>query len=384
MSFAKITKLSLLLLIGLAVDQSLQAQTYTVLFRFSQTLAQGAHPEAGLIQDAAGNLYGTTNGGGSAKLGTVFKFSTTGQETVLHSFLGGADGAHPLAGLIFDSAGNLYGTTQAGGPANLGTVFKLDALGNEIVLHSFAGGTDGANPYGSLIRDSAGNLYGTTFFGGTAAKGTVFKVDTAGNETILHSFTGEARGDGANPAAGLVGDSAGNFYGTTKFGGLREGIVFKMDPNGGMTVLFSFPYANLAYGEQPLASLILHAGYLYGTANRGGSFQLGTVFKLDTSGGHVTALHSFDGSDGASPLASVVSDSSGNLYGTTARSPGCTCGVVFKLDPNGVETVLHTFTGGSDGRKPAAGLWMDSAGNLYGTTEFGGTGDQGTIFKITP
>ncbi len=360
--------------------------------------------------------------------------SSVGNETVLYSFTGtNGDGAQPTAGLIMDSAGNLYGTTQFGGvtscfsdriPPGCGTVFKLDPSGNETVLHSFTGTNgDGANPAASLIMDSAGNLYGTTQFGGVTSCssgsfvppgcGTVFKLDPSGHETVLYSFT-LTNGDGANPAAGLIMDSAGNLYGTTQLGGITSGncpnsgtnttapppvgcgTVFKLDPSEHETVLYSFTLTN-GDGAQPVAGLIMDsAGNLYGTTPFGGVTSssclvfvtgppippgCGTVFKLDPSG-HETLLHSFTGTngDGAQPVAGLIMDSAGNLYGTVAASAG----TVFRLEPSGHETVLHSFTGSPDGEDPVAGVIMDSAGNLYGTTYGGGSAGDGTVFRLEP
>jgi uncharacterized repeat protein (TIGR03803 family) len=233
------------------------AGTETVLYRFTRTGGDGALPYGGLVRDAAGNLYGTTAGGGDLSCGDgdgcgiVFKVDSTGKETVLHIFTGtGGDGSDPFDALILDAAGNLYGTTSAGGNGSpcpygsrsCGTVFKLDTTGKETVLHNFSG-LDGAGPFAGLIRDSAGNFYGTTEFGGdmscsilgTPGCGTVFKLDTAGTLTVLHSFTGS---DGANPISGLIRDAADNFYGTTEFGGDLPtcdsdpgcGVVFKLKP----------------------------------------------------------------------------------------------------------------------------------------------------------
>jgi uncharacterized repeat protein (TIGR03803 family) len=210
-----------------------QAQTYTVLHRF--TGADGRIPsEYGhLIEDPAGNFYGTTVSGGASNWGVVFKLDTTGTETVLHSFTGSADGGYPLAGLIRDSAGNLYGTTQSAGIGLAGVVFKVDTAGTETVLYAFTGGADGAYPLGGLVRDSAGNLYGTASGGGASSQGAVFKVDTTGTETVLYSFTGGE--DGGYPLAGLTQDSAGNLYGTTSYGGSGrvtsgDGVVFMLKP----------------------------------------------------------------------------------------------------------------------------------------------------------
>src|ERR1700722_18280865 len=256
-----------------------QTYTYTVLHRF--TGADGARPFAGLIGDSADNLYGTTIYGGAWGYGVVFKLNKTG-ETVLHSFTGGADGSGPQAGLIQDSAGNLYGTTENGGAWGYGVVFKLDTTGTETVLHSFADKPGGANPVARLIQDSAGNLYGTTEYGGASGSGVAFKLDTTGTERSLYSFTGGA--DGGRPAAGLTRDSAGNFYGTTQYGGAsNKGVVFKLDTTGTETVLHSF--TGFADGGYPYAGLIQDSlGSLYGTTADGGPSHHGVVFKLDTTG----------------------------------------------------------------------------------------------------
>ncbi|MGA8493494.1 MAG: choice-of-anchor tandem repeat GloVer-containing protein [Terriglobales bacterium] len=357
---------------------SAQAQTYSVLYSFKGY--HGKNPYAGLIQDKKGNLYGTTSVGGAYNLGTVFELKTTGKEKVLYSFTSRATGTNPWAGLVRDSDGNLYGTTKHGGTYNYGVVFKLDTTGAETVLHSFTG-KDGAEPQGGLVRDSAGNLYGTTLFGGGGG-GVVFKLDTTGAETVLYSFLGGA--DGGNPPAGLVRDSAGNLYGTTTWGGTYwVGVVFKVDTTGAETVLHSFTGG--ADGGEPYAGLVRDsAGNLYGTTYYGGaSGAYGAVFKLDTTGAE-TVLYSFTGgADGGQPLAGLVRDSAGNLYGTTREGGAYSNGVVFKLDTTGVETVLYSFEGGAGGF-PEAGLLRDSAGNLYGTTQAGGAYNHGLVFKITP
>ena len=340
-----------------------EAQTYKVLHTFTAR-TDGASPYAGLLRDGAGNLYGTTYRGGASDIGTVYKIDKTGTESALYSFSGCCDvyknGATPDGGLVRDAAGNLYGTTLEGGAAKSGTVFKLDTAGTETVIHSFTGtGGDGAEPYAGLIRDAAGNLYGTTIYAGDLAChppygcGTVFKLDAAGAETVLYSFTGIG-GDGALAYGGLVLDAAGNLYGTTAGGGDLFcgagngcGIVFKLDTTGKETVLHIFTGTG-GDGSNPFDALILDAaGNLYGTTSSGGDESsciyggggCGTVFKLDTTGKE-TVLHSFTGSDGANPVAGLIRDAAGNLYGTTQDGgdlPTCDsepgCGVVFKLRP---------------------------------------------------
>src|SRR5215471_19211444 len=268
---------------------------------------------------------------------------------VLYTFLGPpTDGQFPPARLTLDSAGNLYGTTLDGGADDWGVIFKLDTAGSEKVLHNFTGGADGATPgFSSPILDPAGNLYGTAWQGGNGCGidtcGVVFKVDTAGNLTVLHAFNGI---DGFNPFATLFRDSAGNLYGTTQFGG--------------------------------------DSGY-------------GNLFKLDPTTGKETVLYSFTGGvDGFQPSAELIQDSAGNFYSTTPSGGDLThcnpvgCGVVFKLDPaTGTETVLYAFTGRTDGWLPAGGLVQDAAGYFYGVTAYGGapcaqhgTSGCGVVFKL--
>ncbi len=376
--------------------QPTQAQTFTVLYTFTGG-ADGGQPYAGLIVDNKGNLYGTTSEGGSGLLGcpkgcgTVFKVDSAGNETVLHNF--GqitTDGASPMFGsLIRDSAGNLYGTTSFGGTYDSGTIFRLSASGKETVL-SFAGGAKGGFPYAGLTPDTAGNVYGTTYYRGTGCPpygcGTVFKVSSTGKETVLYSFTGGA--DGGYLWDGVVRDSAGNLYGTTLDGGTSNyGTVFKVDSTGNKTVLHSFPEGE--DGGDPYAGLIRDsAGNLYGTTSAGGASGGGTVFKVDSSGNE-TILYSFCSKtlceDGEAPFAGLAMDSAGNLYGTTYYGGfDLYYGVVFKLDPTGKETVLYNFTGSDDGGLTYAGVVLDSAGNIYGTTPSYGAYGYGTAFKITP
>ncbi len=385
---------AVVLWLGGVATPSAQAQTFTVLYNFSGS-PDGAYPYAGVLRDSAGNLYGTTTVGGSSNQGTVFKVDTSGTETVLHSF-SGADGISPYAGVIMDAMGNLYGTTQNGGTGCSGTgcgvVFKLDTSGKETVLHQFTGDPDGDYPFG-LIQDAKGNLYGATAVGGTTGVfGTVFKVSKSGKETVLHSFTG-ASSDGAFPyLAGVLMDTKGDLYGDTFEGGKYPssgGVVYKLGKNGTLTVLHSF--GNGTDGFEPYGTPVMDKqGNLYGTTYRGGSSGYGTVWKVSKKGKE-TLLHSFAGgtSDGAWPEAGVILDAKGNLYGiTTAGGSGAACGeygcgTVYKLGKNGRLTLLHSFTG-SDGDYPIGGLILDAKGNLYGTAYGGGNDGYGTVWELTP
>jgi len=354
------------------------AQTFKVLYRFNGA-SDGANPWGGLVRDRDGNLYGTTSCGPCmSAYGTIFKVDAKGHESTLYNFTGGADGAEPDSTLIQDSAGYLYGTTSGGGAYNLGTVFKVDIAGNLTVLFSFSGYSSGYFPSGGLIRDAEGNLYGTTQAGGSFY-GTVFKLDASGNETLLHSFNGTD--DGGLPLGGLVADDAGNLYGATSTGGPSGGTLYEVTPSGTFSVLYGFRNDTV-----PASSLILRNGKLYGTAMYGSTGN-GMVFTFNSSIGKGKDLYDFRGTpDGSQPVAGLVADSAGNLYGTTMVGGQYGDGTIFKLDKAGNETVLYSFTGGTDGSLPQAGLIMDSAGSLYGTTFYGGHAACycGVVFKLTP
>jgi uncharacterized repeat protein (TIGR03803 family) len=368
---------------------------FTLLHSFAGPPTDGYHPFGSLLL-WGGDLYGTTYEGGSFSKGVVFKLGPNGEETVLHDFAGSPpDGSSPVAGLISDDTGNLYGTTQSGGAFDAGTVFKVDPTGKESELYSFTGGADGGGPAAGLVRDSAGNLYGTT------GSGVVFELDPTGKLTVLYTFPAVLGGGSAAP---LVRDEAGNLYGSTEGDPpAYPGRVFKLDPTGHMTLLADFTGG--AGGGSPLvAGLILDpAGNLYGTTPYGGDLSglgCGVVFKLDPTGKE-TVLYTFSGSvsgapgaDGCGPRAGLLRDTAGNLYGTTDSSNVCgNCGVVFKLDTTGKYTVLHTFTG-PDGLQPDVGLISDANGALYGATVGGGaacTGDYclgnpgyGVVFRLIP
>jgi hypothetical protein len=390
--------------------------------------ADGAIPSSNLLLDAGGNLYGTALAGGDTKdcsnapvpgCGVVFELMLSNgkwKEQVLYAFHGGTDGLQPSGNLVFDSAGNLFGTTYGGGTGTsctaipgCGTVFELSPIGNgswkETVLYSFQNGGDGALPVGLTI-DASGNLYGVNITGGTEF-GTVFELSPpikkggAWKESTLYAF--QAFEIAANP--GPVFDGKGNLYGSWyqlyACGTLGCGTVFQLQRSGKRwqeTSLFDF--SGGGYGGEPMAGVILDKqGNLYGTGAEGGN-NWGIAFELKLSKGHWTesVLHNFCSSnncaDGATPQSPLVFDSAGNLYGTAeAGGTGCSfnqsCGVVFKLTPSRTgwkESVLHNFKGKPDGSNPSAGLTLDGKGNLFGVTPAGGAGKKGygTVFEVTP
>ena len=303
--------------------------TEKVLYSFGGG-ADGAHPQFGLVRKA-GILYGVTPEGGAFGLGAVFKVNASGIETVLYSFKpDGVDGTGPNGDLVFDSAGNLYGTTQRGGAFGLGTVFKVTPTGAETVLHSFAGGTDGCIAKAGLIRAGT-KLYGTTFGCGNS-HGTVFQITLTGTETVLHNFSGP---DGELPSGRLVRDPAGNLYGTTFWGGAHTvGTLFRVTKTGTHTVLYHF--ADI-HGGHPSGALVLDsAGNLSGTTVQGGQFGAGTVFVVSPIGDELV-LHSFpaSGPDGRFPQGGVVlNKKNGSLYGTTLQGgSGNVFGAVFQIIP---------------------------------------------------
>jgi len=368
------------------------AQTYSVVHSFKGP-PDGKYPKSILTRDKNGNLFGTTTRGGVSYGGMAFKLDSNGKETTLYNFDAGY-GAGPIGGMARNKKGNLYGATQSGGAYGWGAVFKLNKSGNETVLHSFdASAGDGATPYSGPIRDASGNLYGTTALGGTSKNGIVYKIDSKGKETILHRFTGGS--DGSNPYGGLVRDSEGNLYGTTGFGGNCGGgycgEVFKIDATGNLTVLYGFTGKG-GDGNFAFAGVTRDPnGNLYGTTYYGGNLQCGDpylpgcgiVFKLDPAGNE-TVLYAFSGTDGANPAGGVVLDAAGNLYGTTWGGGDYGAGVVFKLDESGNLTVLHSFAGPPDGDLPAAGVFLDTTGSIYGTTQEGGAYGWGIVYKLVP
>jgi uncharacterized repeat protein (TIGR03803 family) len=373
------------LVLSLVAIQSAHAQTLTVIYNFTGS-SDGGDPYDGLLRDTAGNLYGTGDYGGSSYAGVVFKVDTSGAETVLYNFTGGNDGAYPYAGLVRDSAGNFYGTATEGGTSGLGVVFELDTSGKETVLHSFTGGTDGIYPYGGLFRDKAGNLYGTTETGGTSNYGVVFKVSKAGKETVLHTFTGAAD-DGAVPLySNFYADAKGYLYSVASQGGTSgEGVLYKLSKTGKLTVLHSFA-AGTADGCYPYGTpAVDKKGNFYGTTAGCGTSNLGTVWKVSKKGAE-TVLHNFAGgtSDGEYPLAGVIIGAKGNLYGDTSTGGASNLGTAYEVNKKGTLTLLHSFTGASDGEFLYGGLIQDAKGNLYSTNINGGSGGYGTVWRLTP
>jgi len=372
-----------------------QAQTFSVIYNFGDG-TDGGWPLAGLVIDASGNLYGTANIGGTSQFGVVFKMTESGQETVLYNFAGGTDGANPEASLLMDSTGNLYSTTYAGGAYGVGTVFKVTASGQETVLYSFAGGAaDGANPEASLIMDEAGNFYGTTYGGGEYGAGTVFRLSKTGKETVLYSFGSGT--DGANPVAGVTRDAKGYLYGTTSAGGTSGyGTVFQLIPvvatgskYGKENILHNFTHQD--DGDVPYAGLIIDkAGNLYGAATGGGVNSGGTVFELTPSASswNFNVLYSLPGWDISGAFQNVFLDSSGNIWGTTHCDGTYQAGTVYELTNSGGSwnyIPMYVFTGSTDGLFSYSNLVFDQQGNLYGTTARGGNHyGYGVVFKITP
>ena len=385
--------------------QTANAQTETIIYNFTNT---SERPSGPLLIDSAGNLYGTSVGGGPLPggYGTVFELvnsSGTYTQGILHDFGATGDGLGP-SGLLMDSSGNLYGTTGSGGASGAGIAYELVNSGgnySEKILYSFGATTsDGVNPSSSLIMDLAGNLYGTTLAGGASGFGTVFElVNSSGNytEKILYSFVGSPS-DGEYPIA-LLMDSTGNLYGAADGGGTAgDGAVFELINSGGSyseKILYSFT-GPPNDGRNPTGLLMDSAGNLYGTTQLGGTStncpeNCGSVFELVNNSGNYAEklLHSFTGNaDGSYPNASLIIDATGKLYGTTSGDPSISLGngTLFELTNSSgayAEYALHVFAGPpGDGTTPGTPV-IDSAGSLYGTTSLGGASDYGVAYKFT-
>ena len=399
--------------------------TEKILYRF-QGGSDGAHPRGGVVMDGAGNLYGTASGirfsGGKAcrACGTVFEISTRSHtEALLHAFSGGNDGSHPTAGLILDRAGDLYGVTQYGGSGcttsyitGCGTVFEIPAHSrSERILHSFSAG-DGWAPDGGLIADGTGNLYGTTSSGGCrngfGGCGTVFEIAAGTHKETIFGRGGDIDGF---PRGRLIMDRAGNLYGTTWMRNLQShisGTLFAIVA-GTREPKILHKFSGGRDGDTPNGDLVVDSeGDLYGTTQFGGGFcdsgnspgvdalGCGTVFEISAGSHKETIWYHFNGgSDGMDPRGGLIRDSAGNVYGTTySGGVNCSfgCGTVFEIAADThEETVLYRFKGGRDGAGPEGELFMDSAGNLYGTTFSGGSNCQremelgpgcGTVYEI--
>jgi uncharacterized repeat protein (TIGR03803 family) len=394
------------------------ATRYKVLHSFSDRNGEGYAPEAVVVMDSAGNLYGTTVAGGNGGVGCgypgcgiVFQLKPnpdgSWSELIVHNFTG-YDGRNSYAPVTLDSRGNLYGTTKMGSTGGNGTVFKLSPAMNgswtAFALESFSGGLEGGQSYAGVMLDSSGHLYGTTSVGGADNVGVVFGLgQSKPGSAVLHSFG--SVGDGNQSYGPLISDAGGNLYGTTWSGGTYDaGSVFKMtrDPLSGTwseTVLYSFrgvPYGGGADGANPYAGVVFDAaGNLYGTTFYGGAASAGTAFKLSPNSDGTwseTLLHTFTGqNDGGSPYGGLTLDQSGNVYGTTASGGPGGYGTIFRMRqmPTGQwqETVVYGFNGGVDGAWPGAGVVLDGAGNLYGTAAAGGVNGLehgGVVFEITP
>jgi uncharacterized repeat protein (TIGR03803 family) len=393
---------------------------YAALHTFVADEHDGFNPLGGALLDQLGNLYGTTALGGPAGgtgLGTVYKLTPSSgnwTESII-SFFPGEDGASPQSNLVVDTSGDFYGTTAGGGKYGLGTVFKeamsTDGSWHTSILYSFRGESDGSAPVGGVTFDANGNLYGTAGISFAHGWGTVFmlspRADGSWEETTLYTFTDGS--DGALPNGGLTLDSNGNIYGTTSQGGsgvCRQnyynvgcGTVFELSPSyHGWSFWLLYTFTGGSDGGTPLGGVVSdHAGNLYGSTSIGGGSGCnggcGTVFELSpVSGGkwNEATIYSFAGepSDGSYPAAALILDTSGNLYGTTAfGGVNDAGGTVFEVTPSGKESVLYSFTGGADGNYPVASLTFDTSGRLYGTTSYGGDSGCwrgcGTVFRLT-
>jgi uncharacterized repeat protein (TIGR03803 family) len=362
------------------------AQTWTNLHSFVGSPNDGANPYAALVLGSDGNFYSTTQFGGtnSCNCGSVFRISPNGSETNLYSFAGPpGDGAEPWAALILGSDGNFYGTATKGGAHAKGTVYRINLSGNETNLYSFAGSpSDGATPFGALVRGSDGNFYGTTVFGGTKNSGTVFRISLSGSYTNLYSFGSVSR-DGAEPYGALAQGTDGSFYGTTLLGGTKNsGTVYRVSLSGSYTNLYSFGSVSRD-GAEPFSALVQGAdGNFYGTTEFGGtnSCSCGIVYRI-SPGGSYTNLQSLGGIQYGS-YTGLMQGSDGNFYGVTIST-------AYRITPAGTLTTLFNLTTGTGGPDYPNGIVQASDGSFYGTTFNGGTSTNcsgegcGIVFRFT-
>jgi uncharacterized repeat protein (TIGR03803 family) len=371
------------------------AQTFTTLVNFNGTNGAAPQPE-GLVQGIDGNLYGTTFRGGANNSGTVFKMTSAGTLTTLYNFCsqpGCTDGNNPAAALVQATDGNFYGATDSGGTFGDGTVFRIAASGNLTTLHSFDN-TDGRDPNSRLFQASDGSFYGTTAFGGDPSEcvgnfgcGTVFKITPSGALTTLYKFCSQTGcTDGAVVFLGLAQGRDGNFYGATWGGGpANGGTIFKISAQGTLTTLNTFcvgPGYPFCGGSTPLGLVQGTDGNFYGLTV---GFGPGAVIKV-TPEGELAILYVFCAkiacADGSTPRGALSLGSDGNFYGTTYYGGTSNQGAVFKITPSGVLTTLHSFHGW-DGRYPIGGVSQATNGDFYGSTTSGGSGDDGTIFRLS-
>lgn len=379
MRFSRLLALAIIFIAGITVPMEAQS-TFKLLHGFIGG-DDGANPTSGVILAPNGYLYGVTLDGGAYNSGTVFAVSPGGQYKRLYSFTGGLDGGFPNNQLTW-VGGNLYGGANFGGAYNQGTIFEIDPkTGTETTLYSFTGSADGSVPDCTLVADATGDLYGTTFEGGANSSGTVFRfAPSTRTLTTLYAFEGGT--DGKDPFGGMVRDVHGDLYGATVEGGAGNfGTIFKLSPNGIETVLYTFLGYPAHDAYYPYANLFMdRAGNLYGGGDAGGAGD-GAIFKVSQTG-RETLYNVPSGSSG--PSEGVVADSEGNLYGTLAVDG--TYGAVFKMAPtSGTYTILYNFTGGLDGTSPdGADVVRDAKGDLYGTAYSGGvSGKYGTVFELT-
>ncbi len=394
-------KLVAILTLVLLLATGALASTETVLYNFTDGSDGGYPDDLGLlVRDSSGNLYGTTEYGGTCGYGTVFELSSGGTERALYSFCDGTDGGFPLAGVALDPSGKIYGTTEIGGAGSCGIVFELSGS-TLTTLHAFTCGTDGGYPYAGVIRDKKGNLYGTAESGGVNGYGVAYEI-SSGTYSVIYNFCSVSGcTDGENPTSGLAMDKKGNLYGVTPKGGTSNyGTVFELSKSGSNwteTVLHSFaggssdgayPYfGSLTLGTQKIGKK--QKSVIFGVTQQGGASNVGTAFEMikSNTGYMLSLLHSFAGSGDGSYPEGTLTYLGNKLFGTTNGGSSSDHGTVFELTRKKKawnHTVLYSFTGSSDGGYPYSGVVADAGGNLYGVTEVGGSSGAGVVYKVKP